>query len=152
MGIRHIIFDWKWRFRKFVGRFRKWWTDFLLKSPHRRDKLATGLVECFASRPYTRKELDAKHFQALLQKLGPNDRAKMIKHFTKLSKETDPSADDREISDDSVKKVGMDISTEDVQARIQTVSETATKQRANDLIRGQGRWPVPPSDPTKRRH
>lgn len=134
-------------FKSLIGRISRWVRRTSDKyCTIELDKDARGLAKCLVHDPLTEKEKVEKYHGQLLQGIKDEDKKKVINHFNKLSKETDPLEKTKEIPDNSVKKVGIDISTEDVQARIKRTSgekiDNISKQDAENAIRGLTRWPV----------
>jgi hypothetical protein len=120
------------------------------------DKDARGLARCLVPGSPTKEEKDEKYREQLLRGVDDEDKDKVLEHFNRLRKEADPLEGIEEISDDSVKRVNTNISIEDVQARTRKVSEHYNEQQskadAENAIRGNRPWPVPPADNTKRKN
>lgn len=110
------------------------------------DKDAQGLAKCLVHGPLTKEEKAEKYREQLLRGIRDENEDKVIDHFNDLSREIDPYKDIQEIPDNSVKKVGIDISVEDVQTRTRKVykekHEEDSKKSAENAIKGLREWPI----------
>jgi len=107
------------------------------------DKDAEGLAKCLVQPPMTPAEKAERLREYILKNVGEGDQQEVIDHFRQLSMETDPHADDEEIRDNSVQKVGIDLpSVDEVAKTFDKVDHELNKRRAENALRGCGDWPA----------
>lgn len=109
------------------------------------DKTASGLAQCLVAAPPTKEQKEEKYRQQLLRGVKGKDKNQVIDHIKKLSTENDPLENIDISLEDSTKKINININVDDVRHTIKEIREeiSAEKdtQRAEDIIRGMGKWP-----------
>lgn len=113
------------------------------------DKDARGLAKCLVHKPLTAEEKAERRRESILRNAHGADRDKAIKHFQHLSSEVDPHEGNKEICDDSVKKVGVNLSVDEIAKRFGEVDHERNLKRAENAIKGVGSWPSPKPVPRK---
>lgn len=138
--------------KSWIGRISRWIRRVANKyCTIELDKNARGLAKCLVRGPLTKEEKAERYRRQLLRGVKDEDKDKVINHFDALSKEADPLKNVREIPDDSVKKVGMNISVEDVQDKTRKVQRENNTANAEKAIKGLIPWPVPSPNNTERK-
>lgn len=142
--------------KKLVGRFCRWVHRISGKyCKIESNRTAKGLAKCLVLDPLTKEQKEEECRQRLLRGVDDKNKDKVIDHLNNLSKEIDPLENTKEIPDNSVKKVGINILVKDVQNRYRKVreeiDENESKRMAEEAIRGLRDWPVSPDNDTKRR-
>lgn len=105
------------------------------------DKTASGLAQCLVAAPLTKEQKEEKYRQQLLRGVRDEDKNQVIDHIKKLSTENDPLENIDIPLEDSTKRVNININIDDVQYSIKEISAEKDAQRAEDIIRGIGKWP-----------
>ena len=106
------------------------------------DKDAEGLARCLVQPPMTTVEKAERLREYILKNVGEGDQEEVLAHFRQLSMETDPHADDEEICDDSVQKVGIDLpSVDEVAKTFDAVDHERNRKRAKNALGGCDSWP-----------
>jgi len=107
------------------------------------DKDAEGLARCLVQPPMTPVERAERLREYILKNVGEGDQEEVIRHFRQLSLETDPHAEDEEICDNSVQKVGIDLpSVDEVAKTFDAIDHATNRRKAENALRGCGDWPV----------
>ena len=136
--------------RRLIARIFRWVHKIFSRySTFDMDENARGLAEFLIPPPLTKEEKDEHQREQVLQGVKPEDRESVIDHFNKLDKESDPLDNVKETPWNSVKKVGIDISVEDVKSRFGQRDDANDTVRAKNAIVGLGDWPVPANKNTK---
>ncbi len=107
------------------------------------NKDARGLANCLVRGELTKEERIEKYNEQLLLGVNDSNKDKVMRHFNSLSKEIDPMEKNEEISDNSIKKIKIDISEEDVLRNMEITYREFDKKKANMAINGLIDWPVP---------